>query len=168
MWPVFQSNILEVSSEVASWMGIRPVLACPFPSEHWGPGPLIVALCRVCTSGSTIAMRMLSRHGPVRGMKTPRKRTSLTQVRDWEWEELQSGVPGPSHLVLRSAACASPLGSVTAQCAPPSLATHTGASQPRRVSPGPFSFWDSWGSPDLSVSASRNFSPASAPDSLAD
>lgn len=91
----FQGDILEVSSEVAPWTGIRepPVLARPILSRHCDAGPLTVVLCRVFTSGSTTAMRMPSRLEPARVplMRTPRKVTSLTRVRDREWEELQFG-----------------------------------------------------------------------------
>lgn len=64
-----------------------PVLARPFLSRHCEAGPLTVVLCRVFTSGSTTAMRMPSRHEPARVplMRTPRKMTSLTQVRDREF-----------------------------------------------------------------------------------
>lgn len=91
--PQFQRDILEISSEVASWAGIRgpPALA----------RPLTVVLRRVFTSGSTTATRMPSWHEPARVplMRTPRKMTSLTQVRDGEWEELQFGVTGMSGLL---------------------------------------------------------------------
>lgn len=45
---------------------------------------------RVFTSGSTTAMRMPSRHEPARVplTRTSGKMSSLTQVRDREWEEL--------------------------------------------------------------------------------
>lgn len=63
--------------------------------------PLTVVLCRVFTSGSITATRMPSWHDPARVplMRTPGKMTSLTQVRDREWEELQFGATVMSGLL---------------------------------------------------------------------